>query len=390
MTVPRSLTLAQARRVWRAHQRLDGTRHSINQAIEPLSWVPVPVIATALLALRARGMLSRRAELETKLFTERTLEITPGPRGHLWLVPTDEGPWARAFAVADHASREGRIAAACGLTSGDLRSTRDALRSALETPVTPSHLREKLPASSLRPLGEPGRRAGCNTLAGMVLRSMWAHGEVLREPVVPQLDPTVTQQFFLDPRPRVVPTAADAVDHVAPLWLAAHGPTTLRALSLAFGIAAGRAELSLRGLDLEPVAIESLPGDYLSLAGFDIPPVPDAPNIDFLPFCDPLIEAAPNLTGLVSPDSLRELRLRDLGFRPLVLSNGAVIASWSLSPTSDITLSYLNTPQFSHSLSSAIASLSHFITTELPAPRLHTTTLPRKLPPLYGSLGADL
>ncbi|MEZ4404884.1 MAG: crosslink repair DNA glycosylase YcaQ family protein [Polyangiales bacterium] len=391
MTAHRTLSLDEARRVWRSRQRLDGGSRDLAAVVSAVGWVPVPVVATPLLALRARGAITLRAELDAALFTQRTLELTPGPRGMLWLVPTEEAPWARAFAVADHATREGRLSAACGLTSGDLRGARDALRAALETPVEPGRLRERLPSSALRPLGEAGRRAGCDTLAGMVLRGMWAGGEVTREPVEPRVD-RAPCRYLLDPRPRVVPAAAEAVDVVAPRWIAAHGPTTLKSFSLAFGIATGRAAQAVRGAKLERVHVEGLHGEFLAPAGFEVPAPGAEPTVDFLPFRDPLVDANPTLAGLCPSSLVKDLRLRDLGYRPLVLVDGAVVASWSYAPDDTVRVAW----PLDHDVSleprvrEAAASLARFIASEAPSPTLHTTALPRRIPALYGALGADL
>lgn len=391
MTAHRSLSLDEARRVWRSRQRLDGGSRDLAAVVSAVGWVPVPVVATPLLALRARGAITLRAELESALFTRRTLEMTPGPRGMLWLVPTEEAPWARAFAVADHATREGRLSAACGLTSGDLRGARDALRAALETPVEPGRLRELLPAATLRPLGEAGRRAGCDTLAGMVLRGMWAGGEVTREPVEPRVD-RAPFRYLLDPRPRVVPAAAEAVDVVAPRWLAAHGPATLKSLSLAFGIATGRAAQAVRGAKLERVHVEGLHGEFLAPAGFEVPAQGAEPAVDLLPFRDPLVDANPTLAGLCPPALVKDLRLRDLGYRPLVLVDGVVVASWSYAPDDTVRVAWPldHDPSLEPRVREAAAALARFIASEAPSPTLHTTALPRRVPALYGALGADL
>ena len=187
-----TLTLRQARLAWLARQSLLPTPSAASPTpaavTASIGWIPVVSGASPYLSLLARGALARRADLDAAVFTHSELALVPGPRGLLWLVPTADAPLARAFAMADHTSREARVASACGLTARDLEATRDALRAALDSPRTPPQLRAMLSPDALRSLGTPGRRAGLATLAGLVLRALWIQGEVTRAPLDARLD----------------------------------------------------------------------------------------------------------------------------------------------------------------------------------------------------------
>ncbi|MBI5516914.1 MAG: winged helix DNA-binding domain-containing protein [Deltaproteobacteria bacterium] len=331
-----TMTLADARRAWSARQHLGDPRApspALAELVGAIGWVPLPVGAAGYLALHARGALTRRAALDSAIFDRHELSVVPGPRGAVWLVPTAEAPLARAFAVADHASREARLASACALTARDLESARDALRAALGAPVTLEALRSRLPAAVTRSLGDVGRRAGSPTLAGMVLRGMWCLGEVQRLPVTLRLDDE-RYRYALEPYPRRVPSAAEAVDLLAPRWLRAHAPTTARAFALAFGVAAGRAQAALKPLKPRNVAVEGFATDALVPEDFVTPPRGEAPGepLALLGLRDPWLDAHPDLVGLATPAHARAVTQRAHGPGPAVVAQGQIVGTWSWDP----------------------------------------------------------
>lgn len=333
MTAPtQPLSLSAARRAWLASQHLLPTtpKPPLAELVGSIGWIPLPTGATAYLSLLARGAIARRAELDDAVFARRELALVPGPRGLVWLVPSAEAPLARAFAMADHASRETRVASSSPLTSHDLSSTREALRAALQSPRTPEELRATLPPAALRSLGEAGRRAGCPTLASMVLRSLWIVGEVERSPVEPRLD-RERFRYAIEPQPRRVPSAAEAVDQIAARWLSAHAPITPRAFAAAFGIAAGRAASALKPLKTLPFSVDTLGSDFLAPATFTLPDAP-SPHVCFLPVRDPLLDAHANLLGLVSSSEARNAAVRPYGSGPSVLIDGEIVGLWVWEP----------------------------------------------------------
>jgi hypothetical protein len=282
-------------------------------------------MATPYLALFARDAIAHRRDLDDR---RAEVAVVPGPRGSTWLVPLADAPLVRAFAVADHASREARIAASTTLTSRDLEGTREALRNAMSAPATLDEIRARIPDPMLRSLGDTGRKAGLPTLASMVLRNMWVTGEVMRVQGDGPLDVAVTR-WAIDPRPRTVPSAADAVMVVAPRWLAAHAPVSAKAFAAAFQIAAGRANGALKAIKPTEIEIEGLDGMYLAPPGF-VPGETSAAPVRLLPVRDPLTDV--HLAGVATPDGARLALTRAPGVGPVVLVGGEAVASWQYDP----------------------------------------------------------
>jgi hypothetical protein len=345
------------------------------ETLADIGWIPMPSIATPYLALFARDAIVHRRDLEDPRVE---IAVVPGPRGATWLVPSSEAPLARAFAVADHASREARIAASTTLTSRDLEGTREALRDAMAKPVTLDEIRSRLADGLLRSLGDVGRKAGMPTLASMVLRNMWVTGEVMRVQGEGTLD-TAVVRWGIDPRPRTVPTAADAVIVVAARWLAAHGPVSAKAFAAAFQIAAGRANGALKAVKPVEIEIEGLDGTYLAPEGFVPPAAGDAP-VRLLPVRDPLTDV--HLAALSTGDAARLAMTRAHGVGPTVLLGGEVIGAWNYDPLGRaIAWRPLVAPvdeRAQAAIATEAARVSAFIRGELGAVPLHTATPPAR------------
>lgn len=322
-----TLTLSEARRRWQVAQRLCApvASRSLADVVSAIGWIPLVSGASGYLSLFARGAIAHRTELDSAVFARKELSVVPGPRGLAWLVPAADTQLARAFAVADHASRETRVASSIALTSHDLGATREMLRRLLEAPRTTTELRATLPATVLRSLGDVGRKTGCSTIASLVLRHLWITGEVDRIPAEPRLD-CERHRYRLAAMPRTVPSAADAVDHVAMRWFEAHGPATARAFSAALGIAIGRAQSALRPLTLKAVRVEGLDGDFLMRD--EARPEAEPTRSLLLPMRDPWSEAMPSLAGIANSDDVRALCPKPFGAAPWVLRDGAIVGMW--------------------------------------------------------------
>ena len=381
------------RREWLARQRLrpGAAPLGLTEAVGAIGWVPAPVGASLVLALRARGLIAHRTELDEAVLRRGELAVVPGPRGMAWLCPTADAALVRSFSVADHAAREARVASACALTAKDLSGARDALRAALDAPRTAEELRAKLPPAYTRPLGTPGQRAGALTIAGLVLRGMWCVGEVARAPASGRIDGDVFT-YAVDPRPRVTPNAAEAVDLVAARWFGAHAPASARAFAAAFGIAAGRASAAIKPLQLKGIHAAEL-DDHLLGPG-DLAPAPwGEPEVVFLGLRDPLTDAMPSLAGLVAPPLAKSLMMRHLGPGPLVLVDGEVRAQWSVDAAGRVAVRPVGlvSPDLYARVVAEGERLGRFIAESLgSAPALHGTALPRLLPPLTAEIGGGL
>lgn len=365
-----SLSLHQARLAWSDRQSLTTSARakplSLVARIASTGWIPFTSPASAYLSLLARGAIARRSELDEALFTRGDLAVVPGPRGLSWIVPTADAPLARAFAMADHTSRESRVASTCGLTSRDLLSARDALRKALAQPRTPAALQAALPAEVLRPLGPTAKRSGVATLAGLALRALWVQGEVTRDLLDGRLDRSRIQ-YALTPLPKVVPSGADAAETVAARWIAAHAPTSAKAFAEAFSLAGGRAVAALKPLRTVRVTVEGLDESLLAPADFERPPeVSQAPCAALLPAGDPYADARPALAGLFASDTAPDVDAKKLAAGAVALLDGEVVGSWSgerapLSPDLFATL----TPERRAALEAERARASAFLLDEL-------------------------
>jgi hypothetical protein len=199
----------------------------------------------------------------------------------------------------------------------------------MESPVSADTLRTSLPERFLRSLGEVGRKAGVPTIAALVLRSMWVTGEVMRVPAEGRLD-RGGALWGIDPRPRTVPTAADAVSLLGGRWLAAHAPMNPKAFATALGIAAGRANSALKALRPTEVQIESLgTGVYLAPSSFatsSATPGSQEHGVWLLPVRDPYVDLQTD--GLGSPAVVRAATTRNHGIGPSVLVDGEIVGSW--------------------------------------------------------------
>lgn len=381
------------RREWLARQSLRPVTapRALVDAVGAIGWVPAPVGASMVLALRARGLIAHRAELDEAVLRKGELAVVPGPRGMAWLCPCADAALVRSFSVADHAAREARVASACALTAKDLTGARDALRAALDAPRTAEELRAKLPPAFTRPLGSVGQRAGAFTTAGLVLRGMWCVGEVVRAPASGRVDGDAFT-YAIDPRPRVTPNAAEAVDLVAARWFNAHGPASARTFAAAFGIAAGRASAALKPLHLKAIHAEELDDHLLTPGGVEAAPWAE-PEVVFLGLRDPLTDAMPSLSGLVAAPLAKSLMMRHLGPGPVVLVDGEVRGAWSVDAVGRVIVRPVGlvSPELFARMTAEGERVARFVAESFGgAPALHGTALPRLLPPLTAEIGGGL
>lgn len=325
------MTLEQARAAWVTQQHLaDGARsegaRGLAERLSEIGWIPMPSPVTPYLALFARGFIAHREDLDARL---GEFVVVPGPRGSTWLVPASDAPLARAFGVADHASREARVAATTTLPARDLQATREMLKQLLARPSTLDEIFAKLPEAARRPLGAAGRKAGLPTLASLVMRAMWVGGEIHRVASSGRLDsgPVV---WSMDPRPRIVPPAADAVASVATRWITAHGPVSARTFANAFGTPTGRAMPALRAAHPLELAIEGFVEAFLARASFMPPMEPSRqgmPSVRLLPARDPLTDV--HLAMLTTPAGAHAATTRSGASAPAVLVRGEVAGVWA-------------------------------------------------------------
>jgi hypothetical protein len=373
------ITLAQARASWSLRQWLvtpAPPEVSLTELVSAIAWIPLPSLACAPLALRARGALHDRARLDESMCAQ-SLVVSPGPRGTSWLVPAQEAPAARAFAVADLASREARVAAATTLTARDLDAVRTELRALLREPASCAELRAKLSPAALRPLGEVGRRNGLATVGTLVLKQLWALGEVRRVPPRHRADEP-DSRWELDPGPRPTPSAADAVGIVAERWLRAFAPAPLKSFATALGIAAGRARIALEAIGAHAVRVDGISEECWVPRGFE-PPSASALPARILPARDPLTDV--HLEHLADGSVARAVTSRAHGVGPVALCDGVIVGGWHWDESARaVRLRMMAagvTPAQVDALETEAARTGAFVARELASVPLHTLSAPR-------------
>ncbi len=368
-----SLTLPQARLAWSERQSLTTPSRadapSLAALTASLGWIAVTSGAAPYLALFARRAITRRADLDDAVFARGDLTVAPGPRGLSWLLPTSDAPLARAFAMADHTSRESRLSSSCALTSRDLLAARDALRRALEQPRTPAALMAALPSEVTRGLGATAKRSGVATLAGLALRALWVQGEVTRAHLDGRLDGE-RLMYSITQLPKVVPSGAEAVETVAARWFAAHAPASARSFAEAFSLATGRAVAALKPLRLVDVRVDGIADPLLAPQGFTAPADTDAdPFAALLPLGDPYLEARQGLTGVFDPTRAAGVDARKLAAGPVALYEGEVVGAWSVDRGQvSLTPSFELSSSAREALDAQRAAVSAFIASELAPP----------------------
>ncbi len=372
-----TITLEQARQAWVTQQHLTGEAagtRGLGETVGEIGWIPMPSPVTPYLALFARRLIARRNDLDARL---GEFAVVPGPRGATWLVPIGDAPVARAFGVADHASREARVAATTTLPARDLEATRERFKQLLAQPSTLEEILTKLPEAARRSLGVAGRKAGLPTLASLVLRSMWVGGEIHRVARGGRLDagPVV---WSMDPRPRVVPPAAEAVATVAMRWITAHGPVSARTFANAFGTPTGRAMPALRAARPLEVSIEGLDDVFLARTSFVPPtelPRTEAPLVRLLPARDPLTDV--HLAMLTTQAGARAATTRAGTPAPTVLVRGEVVGVWAYDQAAgEIVCTPVDRPFDADALgpiAEECRRLAAFVRSELASMPLHAT-----------------
>ncbi len=375
------LTLEQARASWWLRQWLINAppaKTPLSDVVSAIGWIPLPSMVTAPLALFARGAIKERAPLDEAVCKSHSLVIAPGPKSTTWLVAAQEAPVCRAFAVADLASREARVAASVSLTAKDLDSTRDALRALLKDPHSAEELRAKLPATALRTLGEVGKRNGVSTLAALVLKQLWAGGEVWRVPPAARADDP-TSRWQIDPHPRSTPSAADAVGFVAARWLGAFAPSPLKSFANAFGLASGRAKSALESIGAYEVSVDGIdetcwvPKDFaIAAEHVALPP-------RLLPARDPLTDV--HLSLMATPIVARAVTTRAHGVGPTIVGDGDVLGAWAYDEGGrKAHLRWVSSgvsSELTRALEAEAARVASFAASELGALPLHTVVVPR-------------
>ncbi len=145
--------------------------------------------ADAYLAARARMPGLTRGDLDA-LVTEETLRVVPAVRGCIYLVPAAEAALCLRVARTQSATRDARDAERAGIRAGELDKVAAAVLASLRAdgPETTDGLRRRLPAGTIRSLGERGKKVGVSSPLPPALRQLEFAGRIARIPVEGRLD----------------------------------------------------------------------------------------------------------------------------------------------------------------------------------------------------------
>lgn len=259
------LTADQATAAWIRHQGLAAASGgALDAVLAQTGWVRTlgGVDAYLSLAARAEGVTAAGVHAAVRA---RALQVVPAARGCMYLVPHAQVPLALALARDLSARRMARDLEKAGGTQPELRQVEAAVLDALEAgPTTTPGLRGRLPAGTLRPYGDAGKRVGLSSALGPALRTLELAGRVCRRPIGDRLDHERYHWALSggadvpDPRP-----AADRDRDLAALFLRAFAPATPSGLAGWSGLTKTRAKAAFAALGVVEVTLGGAPAAVL-------------------------------------------------------------------------------------------------------------------------------
>lgn len=337
-----SLSLAEAREVWSARQKLG--RHTVVTDVAG-GWVRSLGGVDPYLALFARTGGLRRSDVDAALADGR-LWVVPGVRGCIWLVPDADRALALRVSEVQARRRNERDMEKLEVPQGELAALANHVVAALEAgPMSPDALRDALPEGSVRRLGAAGKKIGHNTTLPTALRQLEWAGKLRRIHVGGRVD-TSRYEWALSEEDLVAGASGDAETQAVALarryfdWA---GPASLTEFVEWTGVKRRDARAAIAALELDEVRIESR-GDVSYVVGgaLDTPPAPDD-AVYLLPAQDNHLAFRDGLAALVDPRHhdhevvVMGGRTQPLGKarwviqRPIV-HRGALVGFWEYDP----------------------------------------------------------
>ncbi|WP_240197473.1 winged helix DNA-binding domain-containing protein [Nonomuraea lactucae] len=297
-----------------------------------LCGVQTQVASSAQLAVAVRAARPVPGEIDTALWTDRTLAKTWVMRGTLHLVPSDELPaycsalatlrfWEKAFWQRGH-----------GVTAAEIGAIVEAVPQALgERPVT----REELVDAVVEVTGDAHLREALSSGWGVLLKPLSRLGELCYGP------PRDGRVTFAAPRrwlpgwPDALPPHEEAGVLLARSFLGAHGPATPEMFDTwLFGGVARKAVLKGWFRDLGPELTEVEAGDGRTLLALtehldELAATPPSGEVHLLPGFDQFILGAPRALEPLIPAAVKARVSRQAGWiSPVVLRGGRVAGVW--------------------------------------------------------------
>jgi hypothetical protein len=240
---------------------------------------------TAHLSLAARTKDFSPSALDDALLARRTLIRVPAMRGSVYLLPPELVPHGLVLA--------GKVSALpalhqAGVTDAAYGGVANAIETLLrDGPLTASEIKDRLTTWRER---VPG------TLS-LLLRQMSHDGRVVRTRVrggwrSQQFEYALLRDWI--PMPAKQPTEVQALQRLAPLYFAAHGPATAADFGWWAGVSELAAKSALERLGLESVFLNKVRGIYLAPREV-LDELPSAPrrwsSLALLPFWDAYVMA---------------------------------------------------------------------------------------------------
>ncbi|MEV7010314.1 winged helix DNA-binding domain-containing protein [Streptosporangium sp. NPDC051022] len=299
--------------------------------VRRLAGVQAQVASSAALAVAVRRAAPRPREVDTALWTDRTLVKTWRVRGTLHLVPSDELSFHTAvlgsFRGWDRASwQRGH-----GVTAAEVAAILDAVPKALEGRAL---TREELVEAVIEVTGDAHLRQALTSGWGALLKPLSFLGELCYGP------PREGRVTFVSPRdwvpdlPGTPPSADEGGRHLVRAFLGAHGPGTPETFDTWLYRGAAR-KAALRGWfrDLTPelaeVEVEGGPMVVLAEHLDDLAATGPATGVHLLPGFDQYILGAPRDLEPLLPRQTRAKVSRAAGWiSPVVIHRGRVAGVW--------------------------------------------------------------
>jgi hypothetical protein len=270
----------------------------------------------ARLAIRARSTTRSAASVDDAMTRDRSLLITWLNRGTLHMVRTEDYWWLQALTAPRLRTANSRRLAREGVRADQAERGVSEIERALanEGPLDRDRLRERLTSAGVRTEGQ----AFVHLLAAASIL-----GLIVRGPMVDGRHAFVLVRDWLGEEPPV--NRAQALAELARRYLAGHGPADASDLARWAGLTLGDARAGLSSIAPELSARDD--GLVELKRRPETAPLP-APRL--LGAFEPLLLGWRSRTFVLGDD---ERHVVSGGvFRPLVLSRGRAVGTWTISP----------------------------------------------------------
>jgi hypothetical protein len=345
---PLTLSLPDARRMWYARQGLAEPRsRSVAETVAATGWLRT-FGGNAYVGGRARIAGFRREDLDEAVFASESLLNVPSVHSCVMLVPAPEARYSLSAAVGKIERETARTAERCGVESAEIDALGEAILAELAGGgLTADELRRRLPAGSIRDLGEQGKKLGDTSTLTVALRRLGARGLIQRLPVGDRLDNGRLRyrRFGASPWAEAGPVAEELLDCVlVARFLAWAAPASLDEIQTWTDIGKRRTVAALATLGATPVHLEQPDGGTAEAwLGPDDPyltaaPPPARQRLVFLPVDDNLMGLRAGVRQLLE-DADRHVTVDGkpvVSFRwwdyHVVVDEGRVIGLWEWHP----------------------------------------------------------